>query len=296
MEIFADVLYFITLALFCALSANHNCTIPMSFRLLWHMHITLKTGELSFAVLHTVLVTASRGHTICSAKKPARLQTADTWPGQSPTCEATDMIYRAKKHPNALGENGMEHEALNKWTELQRVEYFPCKWGTFRHQSKVLGNQWESFQCRSRHFQMGSYLTTTKKFGYDKGIEALWDLGHQDWKMTISLGDHARTVASKNSFSFPQIIITQKCSILLISYPLLAFFGFIAYCSFPALPVLAKPSVFLGEVIWVVQGCFCPWHSKFASKPQASMGPSTNHSAGGNQTTVMPVIKSQLQH
>lgn len=96
MEVFAEVLYFITLALFYALSGNHNFTIPTSFRLLWHMLITLKTGGLSFVVLHTVLATASRGRTICSAKKPARLQAADTWPGQSPTCEPTDMIYRPK--------------------------------------------------------------------------------------------------------------------------------------------------------------------------------------------------------
>lgn len=122
----------------------------------------------------------------------------------------------------------MEHEALNKRPKLQRVEYFPCKWGTFRHQSKVLGNQWESFQWSSRNFQMGSYLTTTKKLDYEKGVEALWDLGHQDWEVTILLADHAKTwVASKNSLCFPQRITTQKYSILLTPYPVLVF---LIYC------------------------------------------------------------------
>lgn len=51
---------------------------------------------------------------------------------------------------------------------------------------------------------MGSYLTTVKKFDYDKGIEALWDLGHQDWEMTISLADHAEQWPQRTVFDFPR--------------------------------------------------------------------------------------------
>lgn len=118
MEVFPEVLYFITLALFCAHS-GYPTLLLMSFRLLGHMYITLKTGELSFVVLHTVLVTASRGHTICSAKKPARLQTDDTWPGQSPMCESTDMIYRPKNTQMHL-----EEMALNMRLLINRLS---CK-------------------------------------------------------------------------------------------------------------------------------------------------------------------------
>lgn len=32
---------------------------------------------------------------------------------------------------------------------------------------------------------MGSYLTMTKKFDYDKAVEALWDLGNQDWEVVF---------------------------------------------------------------------------------------------------------------
>lgn len=133
------VLSLITLALFCTLPGTHKLSwLELHYCALLRAQLisahNVQTLWLSFLVVLAVLVMDSRGHTTCSAKKPAGLQTADTWPGQSPKCVPTNMIYRIKAHPNRLGRNVMEHVALNKWAEWERVVSSPWKWWAFRHQ------------------------------------------------------------------------------------------------------------------------------------------------------------------
>lgn len=246
----------ITLALFYTLSGtqkqswlNLDCSaLPRAP--LTSVH-DVQNWWLSFLVLHTVLVTDSRGHTTCSAKKPAGLRTADTRLGQSPKCVPTDMIYRTKAHPNILGRNGMEHVALNKWAELQRVESFPCKWWAFRHGSKVLGNQWESFQWSSRYFQRESYwLWQGCRSTVGPGPPRLWEEGAStdgSWDRRPRFVACSRQISGLNEqFTISAENHYSKVFNASHSLPGTWYFRFIANCSLPALPALAKPSVVFG--------------------------------------------------
>jgi len=118
---------------------------------------------------------------------------------------------------------------LNKWTELQRVESFPCKWCAFRHRSKVLGNQWESFQQSSTYFQW-------EATDYGKSAEALWEPGHQDCEREpalmapyteglVPLACHAKSLTATNSSQFLQRIITLKYSMVFTPFPALDILG-----------------------------------------------------------------------
>lgn len=145
----------------------------------------------------------------------------------------------------------MEHTALNKWAELQRVESFPCKWWAFRHRSKVL-------EINGSPSSGEADTSRGKATDYDKGAEALWDLGDQDCEMKVpalmapetegpvSLADHAESVASTNSLQFPQRIITQKHSMLFTPFPVLDILGLLQIVLWHPCQHLQNQMYFLG--------------------------------------------------
>lgn len=142
-------------------------------------------------------------------------------------------------------------------------------------------------------------LPNGKLLDYDKEVW-LWQ-GHRSTVgpgpprlgSDISLADHARTAASKNSFWFPQKIITQKYWLPTLYW---SFFGFIAYCSLPALPMLAKPSIFfwLGHLNFSVVFLSLTWW--ICKQASGKHRPKCELWCRWLSHTLMPVIQSQQQH
>lgn len=179
---------------------------------------------LSFLVLHTVLVTDSRGRTTCSAKKPAGLQTADTWPGQSPKCVLQTWFIERKHIQIHLEEMGLNMQLLINGLSCKGLNLFLVNVG-------LLGKSINGSPSRAADAFRGEATD------YVKGAEALWDSGHRDCEMkvpalmapevegSISLADHIKSVASVNSLQFPQTLTMQKYSMIFTPFSVLDILG-----------------------------------------------------------------------
>lgn len=171
----------ITLTLFYSLpDTRKQSGLKLHCSALLQAHLTsvpnVQNWWLSFLVLHTVLVTNSRGHRTCSAKKPAGLQTADTWPERSPKCVPTDMIYRTKHIQIYLEEMAWNTRLLINGLSCERLNLFLVNGGLSSTDPK-------SLEIHGSPSSGAADTSRREATDYDKGAEALRELGHWGCEM-----------------------------------------------------------------------------------------------------------------